>query len=123
LPKSFRQALAIDAAQHNTFWRKAIAKEMQNVKPAFEFRDNDKIPIEYKKIDCQMIFDIKIDLTREARLVASGHQTDVPKESVFSSVVSRDSVRIALTIASLNNLEVLAADVQTAYWNAPTNEK
>jgi hypothetical protein len=54
--------------------------------------------------------------------VAGGHQTDVPKESVFSSVVSRDSIQIVLTIASLNNLEVLAADVQNAYLNAPTKE-
>jgi hypothetical protein len=55
--------------------------------------------------------------------VAGGNQTDVPKESVFSSVVCRDSVRIALTIASLNNLEVLAADVQNEYLNAQTKEK
>ena len=56
-------------------------------------------------------------------MVAGGHQTEVPKESVYSSVVSRDSVRIALTIASLNDLDVLAADVQNAYLNAPTKEK
>jgi hypothetical protein len=56
-------------------------------------------------------------------LVAGGHQTDVQKESVYSSVVSRDSVRIALMIASLNNLNVLAADVHNAYLKAPTKEK
>jgi hypothetical protein len=32
-------------------------------------------------------------------------------------------VRIALTIASLNNLNVLAADVQNAYLNSPSKEK
>jgi hypothetical protein len=32
-------------------------------------------------------------------------------------------VRIALAIASLNELDVLAADVQNAYLNAPTKEK
>jgi hypothetical protein len=56
-------------------------------------------------------------------LVAGGHQTNVLKESVYSSVVSRDSVRITLTIASLNNLNVLAADVQNEYLNAPTKQK
>jgi hypothetical protein len=74
-----RHALAIDVAQHNTFWRKAIAKEMQNVMPAFEFWNNDKIPLGYKKVDCHIIFDIKIDLTRKFRLLVDGHQTDVPK--------------------------------------------
>jgi Reverse transcriptase (RNA-dependent DNA polymerase) len=70
-----------------------------------------------------MVFDVKVDLTRKARLVAGGHQTEVPKDSVYSSVVSRDSVRLALTLASLNSLSVLSADVQNAYLNAPTKEK
>jgi hypothetical protein len=65
---------------------------MKNEMPAFTFRDDDKVPTGYKKIDCHMIFDVKIDLTRKARLVASGHMTDVPKDSVYSSVVSRESV-------------------------------
>jgi hypothetical protein len=63
-------------ASKNTFWRDAIAKEMKNVMPAFEFIDNDKPLIGYKKIPCHMIFDIK------SGLVAEGHMTNVPKESV-----------------------------------------
>jgi hypothetical protein len=123
IPKSVKEALAIDEETGTTYWRDAIAKEMRNVSPAFEFRDDDVMPPGYKHIDCHMIFDIKIDLTRKARLVAGGHQTEVPKESVYSSVVSRDSVRIALMIATLNGLQVLCADVQNAYLNAPTNER
>ena len=49
--------------------------------------------------------------------------TDPPKDSVFSSVVTRDSVRLAFTIAALNGLQVLAGDVMNAYLNAPTKEK
>ena len=55
--------------------------------------------------------------------MAGGHVTDPAKESTFSSVVSRDSVRIAFTIAALNDLEILSADVQNAYLNAPTKER
>jgi hypothetical protein len=55
--------------------------------------------------------------------VAGGHQSEAPKEWVYSSVVSQDNVQIALTIASLNNLNVLAAYVQNAYLNAPTKDK
>jgi Reverse transcriptase (RNA-dependent DNA polymerase) len=123
MPKAVRQALAIDARNGDTAWRDAIAKEMKNVMPAFEFRDDDKVPPGYKKIDCHMVFDVKVDLTLKACLVAGGHQTEVPKDSVYSSVVSRDSVRLALTLASLNGLSVLSADVQNAYLNAPTKEK
>ena len=49
--------------------------------------------------------------------------TDPPKESTYSSVVSRDSIRIAFLPAALNDLDVLSADVQGAYLNAPTKEK
>jgi hypothetical protein len=71
-----------------------------------------------------MIFDIKmVGLVRKARFVAGGHLTDPPVDSVYSSVVSRDSVHILFTIAALNDLEVIGADVQNAYINAPTKEK
>jgi hypothetical protein len=70
-----------------------------------------------------MIVDVKMDLTRKARFVTGGHQTDLPKEATYSSVVLRDSIRIAFTLAALNDLDVLSADVQGAYLNAPTKEK
>ena len=87
---------------------------MKNVMLAFEFNDDNVIPAFYKKISCHMIFEIKMDLTRKARLVARGHMTDPPNESTYSSVVSRDSIRIAFTLAVLNDLDVLSADVQGA---------
>jgi hypothetical protein len=104
----------------NALWRDAIAKEMKNVMPTFIFCDDDKVPTGYKKIYCHMVYDVKIDLTWKANLVAGGHQTDVPKESVYLSVVSRYSVRIAFTIFLHNDLNALAANVQHEYLNAPT---
>ena len=91
-------------------------KEMKNVMPAFQFSDDNKIPIGYTKIPLHMVFDVKmVGLVRKAtsRLVAGGHVTEEPKKSTYSSVVSRDSVRIAFLIAALNDLDVLAADAQT----------
>ena len=49
--------------------------------------------------------------------------TDPPKDAVYSSVVSRDSVRLFFLIAALNDLQIKACDVQNAYINAPTKEK
>ena len=123
LPKMVKEALEIDWQMGTDFWRKAIEKEMKNVMPAFQFTEDGKIPIGYKHIDCHMIFDIKMDLTQKARLVMGGHQMDPPKESVYSSIISKDSVRIILMIAALNDLDILAADVQNAYLNAPMKEK
>ena len=43
-----------------------------------------------------MIFDIKMseNFRRKARLVADGHKTEAPSAMTYSSVVSRESVRI-----------------------------
>jgi hypothetical protein len=41
----------------------------------------------------------------------------------YSTVVSRDSVRILLTIAALNDLDVLGADVQNAFLTTPRNKE
>ena len=46
-----------------------------------------------------------------------------PKDMTYSSVVTRNSIRIAFTLAALNDLDVLSTDVQNAYLNAPMKEK
>ena len=60
---------------------------------------------------------------RKARLVADGSRTETPAALTYSSVVSRDSVRIALLVASLNDLQLLACDIQNAYLTADCREK
>jgi hypothetical protein len=97
---------------------------MRNVMVAFDIREDNKVPIGYKEIGCHLVFDIKSDtLARKARFVAGGHRTDPPKESTYSSVVSRDSVRLFFLLAALNDVDVLACDIQNAYINAETKEK
>ena len=46
-----------------------------------------------------------------------------PKSLTYSSVVSRDLVRIAFLMASLNGLDITACDISGAYLNAPCGEK
>jgi len=124
LPKSVQEALEIDRKTGMTFWRDAIEKEMRNIMPAFQFSDDDKIPIGHKHITCHMIFDVKmVGLVRKAHFVAGGHLTDPPVESVHSIVVAQESVRIMFLIVALNGLDILGADVQNAYINAKTGEK
>jgi hypothetical protein len=41
----------------------------------------------------------------------------------YASVVSRESVRISLTLAALNDLDVKMADIENAYLMAPLTEK
>jgi hypothetical protein len=42
---------------------------------------------------------------------------------IYASVVSRESVRIALTLAALNDLDVKMADIENACLMAPINKK
>ena len=46
-------------------------------------------------------------------------RTPGPKESNYSGVVYIDSVRIVLTYAALNDVDVTAADIKNAYLQAP----
>jgi hypothetical protein len=85
------EAGACDRQEHGDQIRNdAIEKEIKNVLPAFDFLDGDAMPPGFKMIDCHMVFDVKLDLVRKAQFVAGGHQTDPPKESVYSSVISHD---------------------------------
>ena len=133
LPHSVEEALQIDEETGTDHWRKAIEKEMSKVRVAFERWDEGTLEearsgkklVGYQEITCHMIFDIKMDgeFTRKARLVAGGHTTETPASITYSSVVSRESVRIAFLVAALNDLEVFAADIGNAYLNAPCREK
>jgi hypothetical protein len=81
-------------------------------------------PIGYQKIPCKLMFDVKMeDFRQKARLVAGGHRTEAPVTITYASVVSNETVRLALTIASLNDLEVKVGDISNAYITTPVKEK
>ena len=61
-------------------------------------------------------------LERKARWVKDGHNTPIPEWSTFAGVVSRESVRIAFTYATLNGLPVCAADIHDAFLQATSSE-
>ena len=95
VPKSVEQAAQFDKENGNNLWWDAICQEMKNVRIAFEvFEGKVKdIPIGYQKVDCHMIFNIKMgESRRKARMVAGGNTTEVPATLTYSPVVSRDSV-------------------------------
>ena len=49
--------------------------------------------------------------------------TETPSTLTYSSIVSRDSVRIILLVAALNGLNIMACDIQNAYLTADCHEK
>ena len=122
--RSVRQAFEIDERDGTTIWKDAIQKEMKNVGVAFQILETDeKVPVGYAKASGHLIFDVKMDFTRKARYVLDGHKTAAADISTYAGVVSKESIRIALTYAALNGLDVCAADIQNAYLQAPSSQK
>ena len=124
VPKTVEEAFRLDTANGNSLWRTAINKEMSNVMVAFDILEgHESVPPGYTRATCHIIFDVKMDFTRKARYVKDGHRTPDPEGSVYAGVVSRESVRIALTYAALNDIDITAADIRNAYLQAPASEK
>ena len=124
IPTSVKHAYEIDKKNGNTFWRDAINKEMENLKVAFDILpEGQKPPSNYSKASGHLVFDVRMTFERKARWVKDGHRTATPENSTYAGVVSRESIRIALTYAALNGLDVFGADIQNAYLQAPTSER
>ena len=124
IPRSISEAFRLDEKNRDTFWRDAVNKEMENLKVAFDILPEGKEPPPaYRKATGHLIFDVRMTLERKARWVKDGHRTPEPRWSTYAGVVSRESVRIALTYASLNSLPICGCDIQNAYLQAPSSEK
>jgi hypothetical protein len=125
VPRNVKEAYELDKINRYTLWADAIKKEMDAVRVAFKILEADESPPPtYQQIGCHIIFDVKMeDFWRKARYMAGGHRTETPTTLTYASVVSRETVCIALMIAALNDLQVKASDIQNAYLTAPVTEK
>ena len=79
--------------------------------------------VEFQDIGCHLIFDMKMEFTQKACFLEGGQKTEYPSSITYSSVVSRDSVRLAFTIAALNGVDVMPCDLENMYLNAMCREK
>ncbi len=128
VPIDFAHAKRLDEKNGNTRWQDATTLELTQIDDYQTFqdlghKDTASPPSGYKKIRVHLVFDVKHDGRHKARLVADGHLTDVPLESVYSGVVSLCGFRLVLFLAELNGLETWATDVGNAYLEAKTSEK
>ena len=54
---------------------------------------------------------------RKSRLVAGGQKKAPPSSTIYSIVVTRESLRLAFIIYGLNDLDICACDIGNAYLN------
>jgi hypothetical protein len=68
-------------------------------------------------------YNIKHDGRHSGRLLADGHLTPVPDNSVCSGVISLRALRIIIFLAELDKLKLWGADISSAHLEAETQEK
>jgi hypothetical protein len=126
IPKTIKEAMKINRELGNTLWMDAIKLEIQDVRIAFEeFNGDPNTLVGHTQITGHLVFDVKIweNFQRKARYCANVHETGAPASVTYSTVVSRDSVRGLLTIAALNDLDILGTDIHNAFLTTPNKVK
>ena len=134
IPRNYTEALEFDKANNNSKWYDATKAELDSIHSYHVFQKHEKAiydkqkkvinaPPGYQKIRVHLVFAVKYDGRHKARLVADGHLTPEPVESIYSGVVSLRNLKLVIFHGKLNNLELWGADIGNAYLEAPTEEK
>ena len=129
VPHNHKEAMDLDTKNGNTNWRDSEKLEKDQLLEYETFEDRGHKSVarrpgpEYTKIDLHIVYAVKHDGRFKSRIVAGGHMTDVPLESVYSGVVSLRGVRFVIFLAELNGLELYQTDVGNAYLESYTREK
>ena len=132
VPKDYNDAIRLDKENSNTHWQDAMDLEVTQIHEYKVFKDTGKAqfhngkvvtPDGFQKIRVHFVYAVKHDGRFKARLVADGHLTKEPVESIYSGVVSLRSLRMVVFLSQLNDLEIWGADVGNAYLEAYTDEK
>jgi len=127
VPRTIAECYEIDRENGNSEWAQAIEKEVKLLRDDFKcfiiLGPNQLPSRDYQYIKLLWTFDVKFDGRKRARCVAGGHTTEpLHQEYTYSSVVSLDTVRIAFIAAELMGLDVVAADIGSAYIQAKTKQ-
>jgi hypothetical protein len=128
IPRNYNEAMQFDLKNGNTLWQEATDLEMSQLAEYDTFRDlghkdTAPPPTGYKKIRTHLVYDCKHDGRHKALMVADGHLTDIPLESVYSGVISLRGLRIVTFLSELNGLVLWATNIGNAYLEDFTMER
>ena len=133
VPNNHADVLRLDAEAGNTKWQDSENLEVSQLMDYTVFEDKGKairrgktvanLPEGYQLIRVRCVYDVKHDGRHKSRIVAGGHLTPTPVESVYSGVVSIRSIRLVTFLAELNGLQLFGADIGNAYLEADTKER
>jgi hypothetical protein len=127
VPKGIKNAIDLDKKNGNQLWQEAIKTELKQLTDYQTFivlDSGEDIPTGYQIIPYHMVFDVKYDLRRKARLVAGGNWTVNDKEDIYSGVVvCMDTVRIGFFLGELYRLSCCACDIRSEFLYGKTKKK
>jgi len=126
VPCNHEHAMAIDRRNGNTNFADAENAEIFMIDEFSTFEDlgfGGNPGPDYKKMRMHVVNAVKHNGRHKARLVAGGHLTETPIDSVYSSVVSLRGIQLLTFVAELNDLEVWATNIGNAYLESCTQEK
>ena len=91
VPRNFKEALEFDRENGTNLWEAATMLELKQLDEYDTFIDKGAfnkhtIPQGFKLIRVHFVYAVKHDGRHKARLVADGHLTSIPIESVHSGV-------------------------------------
>ena len=93
--KDYNDAIRLDKENSNTHWQDAMDLELSQIHEYKVFKDTGKAqfqngkvvtPDGFQKIRVHYVYAVKHDGRFKARLVADGHLTKEPVESIYSGV-------------------------------------
>ena len=101
VPQGLKQAYEIDRINGNTLWADAIKKELEQLSDYQTFRTlqpGEKLSAQFQCIPyLHIVFDVKFDIRRKARLEAGGNWTTMEREDIYLGVVGMESMHTRLS--------------------------
>jgi hypothetical protein len=126
IPRDYNRAIILDERNQTNNWVESTMLEMQQMDEYDTFIDlgkDGKPGPDFQKIRVHLIYAVKHDGRHKARLVADGHLTEVPIDSVYSGVVLLRGLRMLIFLSEPNGLQTWATDIGNAYLKAETSER
>ena len=122
----YRDILRMKDSNPNAYseWHKAMESEIQALeeRKVWELVD---LPQDRKPIKCRWVYDVKTDGRKRGRLVAKGFSQihGIDFEETFSPVARFETVRLLLAVSALEDWEIEALDVKTAFLYGELDEE
>lgn len=126
IPRNMNDAMELDRLNGDTGWFDAVNKEIGSLLEleCFTFYSPSYKPgPEYQFAPLRMIFEVKQDGRKKARLTIGGHVVDAQGISTRSTVVKTISVRLIDLICHRDGLTLKHGDVGNAFITANCMEK